>query len=59
MAKCPIKKEFFPFTLLTPPVKNPQSAGKMGQMMKPPESTICAGHFSQDHPYNGWPAQAL
>lgn len=36
MAKYPIKKEFFPFTLLTPPIKNPESAGRMGEMMKPP-----------------------
>lgn len=37
MPKYPIKKEFFPFTLLTPPIKNPESAGKMGEMMKPPK----------------------
>lgn len=36
MAKYPISKEFFPFTLLTPPIKNPESAGKMGEMMNPP-----------------------
>jgi len=36
MANYPIKKEFFPFTLMTPPIKDPQSAGKMGEMMKPP-----------------------
>jgi len=37
MSKYPIKKEFFPFTLMTPPIKNPESAGKMGEMMKPPK----------------------
>ena len=37
MPKYPIKKEFFPFSLLTPPIKNPESAGKMGEMMKPPK----------------------
>ncbi len=37
MAKYPIKKEFFPFSLLTPPIKSPESAGKMGEMMKPPK----------------------
>lgn len=37
MSKYPIKKEFFPFTLLTPPIKSPESAGKMGAMMKPPK----------------------
>lgn len=37
MPKYPIKKEFFPFTLLKPPIKNPESAGKMGEMMKPPK----------------------
>ncbi len=37
MSKYPIKKEFFPFTLLKPPIKNPESAGKMGEMMKPPK----------------------
>lgn len=37
MSKYPIKKEFFPFTLLKPPVKDPESAGKMGEMMKPPK----------------------
>jgi len=36
MSKYPIKKEFFPFSLLKPPIKNPEAAGKMGQMMKPP-----------------------
>ncbi|MBQ8642830.1 MAG: alpha/beta hydrolase [Clostridia bacterium] len=36
MSKYPIKKEFFPFTLLTPPIRDPESAGKMGEMMKPP-----------------------
>lgn len=37
MFKYPIKKEFFPFNLLKPPIKNPESAGKMGEMMKPPK----------------------
>lgn len=37
MPKYPIKKEFFPFSLLTPPIKNPEGAGKMGEMMKPPK----------------------
>ena len=37
MSKYPIKKEFFPFNHLKPPIKNPQSAGKMGEMMKPPK----------------------
>lgn len=36
-SKYPIKKEFFPFMFLTPPIKNPESAGKMGEMMKPPK----------------------
>ena len=36
MSKYPINKEFFPFTFLKPPIKNPKSAGKMGEMMKPP-----------------------
>lgn len=36
MSKYPIKKEFFPFNLLIPPIKSPESAGKMGEMMKPP-----------------------
>ena len=37
MSKYPIKKEFFPFTLLTPPIKSPEAVGKMGEMMKPPK----------------------
>ncbi len=36
MPKYPIKKEFFPFSLFTPPIKSPKAAGKMGEMMKPP-----------------------
>ncbi len=37
MKKYPIKKEFFPFTMLKPPIRNLKSAGKMGEMMKPPK----------------------
>jgi len=37
MSKYPISKEFFPYTLLTPPIKTPEEAGKMGEMMKPPK----------------------
>lgn len=37
MSKYPINKEFFPFSMLVPPIKNPESAGKMGEMMKPPK----------------------
>ena len=37
MSKYPISKEFFPFNMLVPPIKDPESAGKMGEMMKPPK----------------------
>lgn len=37
MSKYPIKKEFFPFNLFAPPIKNPKQAGKMGEMIKPPK----------------------
>lgn len=36
MPKYPIGKEFFPYSLFTPPIKTPEAAGKMGEMMKPP-----------------------
>lgn len=34
--KYPIKKEFFPYSWFTPPIKNAKMAGWMGGMMKPP-----------------------
>ncbi len=37
MGKYPIKKEFFPFNILVPPIKDIESAGKLGKMMKPPK----------------------
>lgn len=37
MAKYPIKKEFFPFSMFAPPIKSPEMAGRMGEMMKPPK----------------------
>lgn len=36
MSKYPIKKEFFPFSIFAPPIRTPEGAGKMGEMMKPP-----------------------
>ena len=36
MSKYKINKEFFPFSLLKPPIMNPNFAGKLGSMMKPP-----------------------
>ena len=34
--KYPIRKEFFPFSLLAPPIRNAKVAGWMGSKMKPP-----------------------
>lgn len=36
MSKYPIKKEFFPYSLFAPPIKTPEGAGRLGEMMKPP-----------------------
>ena len=34
--KYPIKKEFFPFSHIAPPIQNAKIAGRMGSKMKPP-----------------------
>lgn len=36
MSKYPIKKEYFPFSLLTPPVQNVKLAGFLGSLLEPP-----------------------
>ncbi len=36
MSRYPIKLEFFPFMLIKPPLKDAQTASKIGEMMKPP-----------------------
>ena len=35
--KYPISKEFLPYALFSPPIQNPEMAGKMGSMMRPPK----------------------
>lgn len=36
MAKYPVKKEFFPYSRIAPPIQNARIAGWMGSKMKPP-----------------------
>ena len=37
MSKYPISKEFFPYSLFSPPIRNAKMAGWMGSKMKPPK----------------------
>jgi len=36
MKKHPISSEFFPFSILTPPIRSPKMAGWLGSLMRPP-----------------------
>ncbi len=38
MSKYPINKEFFPYSLFAPPIRNAKLAGFLGSCMKPPQS---------------------
>ena len=38
--KYPIKKEFFPFSYMTPPVQSPEMAGFLGSLMRAPKSIM-------------------
>lgn len=63
MSKYPIKKEFFPYSHFTPPIRNAKMAGKLGSLMKPPKwiwkDPEVAVHCEVIHGYREQPIKVL